>query len=173
MKELSEEYAEAGVTVPYIDLHHKMDELYKTLSDDESKLLHASYDVAEFNDGGKDKIVDLLGVTADNDADREAEARAKLKLLSVDEVNDLIAQAAEDVNSNGVSYINSEASGNYMDNVHFTYAGTKYALKYILEGIKDAGLDLYTIVDEEAVKTLDEIELTEGFKESELYFSGQ
>lgn len=171
MKELSEEYAAAGVTVPYIDLHHKMDELYKTLSDDDSKLLHASYDVAEFNDGGKEKIIDLLGVTSENDTTRDAEARAKLKLLSVDEVKALVAKAAEDVNTAGVSYINSETSGSYMDNVHFTFAGTQYALKFIFEGIKEADLDLYQLVDEEAVKTLDEVELTNEFKESALYFN--
>lgn len=172
MKELSEEYAAAGVTVPYIDLHHKMDDLYKTLSDDESKLLHASYDVAEFNEGGQSKIIDiLLGDTADDQSvlARETLAKEKLATLTVDEVQDVVSQAAAEVNSQGVSYINSETSGSHMDNVHFTYAGAQYAAKYILEGLKGAQLDLYDLTNEDAVKTLDDIQTPQVFKESELY----
>lgn len=56
-----------------------------------------------------------------------------------------------------------------MDNVHFTYAGARYAAKYILEGLKDANLDLYSLTDEDAVKTLDEINTSASFKESEIY----
>lgn len=169
MKELSEEYAKLGITIPYIDLHHKMDALYKTLSDDESKLLHASYDVAEFNDEGQEEMIKLLGATAELKDEREAQAKAALKLLSVDEVKALVAKAAEEKNSLGVSYINEETSGSYMDNVHFTYAGARYAAKYILEGLKDANLDLYSLTDEDAVKTLDEINTSASFKESEIY----
>lgn len=168
MKELSEEYAALGITVPFIDLHHKMDALYKTLSDEESKLLHASYDVAEFNDEGQAKIIELLGAEGETDALKEADARAKLQKLSVDEVKTIIDLAAAETNSKGVSYINAETSGSYMDNVHFTYAGVQYATKYILEGIKEANLDLYTLVDEDAVNSLNPTP-TERFKESEVY----
>lgn len=165
MKELAEEYAAKGVTIPFIDLHHKMDALYKTLSDEESKLLHASYDVAELNDGGNPELVRLLT----DGAGDEAAAKEKLKLMTVAEVKALIEQAAQGTNVAGMSFVNKETSGSYMDNVHFTYAGVRYAVKYILEGMKDAGLDLYGLTDADAVKSLEEITPTESFKETELY----
>jgi len=181
MKELVKEYADAGITIPFIDLHSKMDELYKTLSDDESKLLHASYDVAEFNEDGQKAIVAIvLGANIEDVMDPQKtdetalkemteEATAKLKTLSVDEVNEVVSQAAAEVNKDGVSYINSETSGSYMDNVHFTYAGAQTAAKIVLDGIKEANLDLYEKVDEEAVKTLENIVPAEKFKESSIY----
>ena len=149
-----------------------MADLYSSMTDEESKLLHASYDVAEFNDGGQSEIINLLiGEKQDGelDSDREAAASAKLKTLSVDEVYSLVSQAAAETNTVGVSYINEETSGSHMDDVHFTYAGARYAAKFILEGMKDLNLDLYSLVDEEAVSTLNEIDKPEIFKEAEIY----
>lgn len=105
MKELSEEYAKLGISVPYIDLHHKMQELYQQLGDDNTKLLHACY----YTDGGT-----------------------------------------------------------MMDNVHFTYAGAQYASKYILEGMKELGMNINKFRNEEAISSLDNITPTEEFHESEI-----
>lgn len=173
MIELVEEYAQQGITIPFIDLHSKMDELYQELTDEESKLLHASYNVAEFNDEGQKKVISILIANEDTtdmtDAEKESLATKKLQALSVEEVAAVVLQAAEELNSKGVSYINPETSASYMDNVHFTYAGARTAVKFVLDGIKDANLDLYDKVDEDAVKTLDNIEYTEEFKEAEIY----
>lgn len=43
MKQLVEEYAQQGITIPYVDLHSKMNDLYEQLGDEQSKLLHAVY----------------------------------------------------------------------------------------------------------------------------------
>lgn len=43
MKQLVEEYAQQGITIPYVDLHSKMNDLYVQLGDEQSKLLHAVY----------------------------------------------------------------------------------------------------------------------------------
>lgn len=40
MKELVAEYAEHGITIPYIDLHEKMSMLYEDLGEDGTKVLH-------------------------------------------------------------------------------------------------------------------------------------
>lgn len=105
MQELSKEYEQIGISVPYIDLHHKMQELYQQLGDETTKLLHACY------------------------------------------------------------YADGVAT---MDNVHFTYAGAKYASKYILEGMQELGLDINKFRNEEAISTLDNITPTEEFSESEI-----
>lgn len=44
MEELVAEYKEAGITLAYIDLHTKMNELYTTLGDEATQLLHAKYE---------------------------------------------------------------------------------------------------------------------------------
>lgn len=43
MEELVAEYKEMGITIPYIDLHSKMDALYREMGSSKTELLHAVY----------------------------------------------------------------------------------------------------------------------------------
>lgn len=60
MEELVEEYAKQGITVYYIDLHHKMLDLYEELGESGTGRLHAKNDTTHLCRAGIDIVCDYM-----------------------------------------------------------------------------------------------------------------